>query len=210
MRGSAGLEYWWDWIRLSANYYTPLSSWKPSKDLDGSGIMFQERPAQGWDARATGYLPFYRNLSLSAAIERWRGEHVAATGSAGSLSRNPSVAVFGLGWTPIPIMTFAAETRNVQGKNDTSISLAINYRFGVPVSEQLFHDDVEEMRTVAGSRHDFVSRQNEMILDYRATPGAYIIKCTKVAGTTNTYQIQIFDGWGNPVKGESVRLMTKA
>ncbi len=76
-RGGAGLEAWYDWLRLSANYYTPLSDWKDSKDYDAR--LVEERPAEGFDARLTGYLPFYRSLALTGALEKWRGPTWAAS-----------------------------------------------------------------------------------------------------------------------------------
>lgn len=57
-RGGVGVEGWYDWVRLSANYYTPLSGWRDSKDYDHR--LVEERPAEGYDARLTGYLPFYQ------------------------------------------------------------------------------------------------------------------------------------------------------
>jgi hypothetical protein len=44
-RGGIGLEAQYDWLRLSSNYYFPLSDWKGSCDFDSRFI--QERPAEG-------------------------------------------------------------------------------------------------------------------------------------------------------------------
>ncbi|MDR2405509.1 MAG: inverse autotransporter beta domain-containing protein [Deltaproteobacteria bacterium] len=204
IRGGAGMEYWWDWVRLSANYYKPLSSWRPSKDLDGS--LFQERPAEGWDARVTGYLPFYRNLAINAAMEEWYGDHVAAGGSVSKLSRNPKVWEYGLAWTPIPILTISGQNRSWDGRNEASVFLTFNYRFGVPIDEQLRASNVPEARSVDGSRHDFVNRQNNMYLEYRAIPGKHIIKIMKSPNSAkpNVLLVKIYDAWGNPVNGQVV------
>ncbi|MBD2786502.1 inverse autotransporter beta domain-containing protein, partial [Xenorhabdus sp. DI] len=43
----------------------------------------------------------------------------------------------------------------------------LNYRFGVPFSEQFSPDSVASMRTLAGSRYDLVERNNQIVLDYR-------------------------------------------
>jgi hypothetical protein len=202
VRGGAGVEYWWDWLRVAANYYRPLSSWKPSKDLDN--FLFEERPAEGWDARVTGYLPFYRHLAVNAAFEEWKGEHVAAGSSVAHLRRNPKVWELGLSWTPIPILTISGANRSFEGHNESALSLTFNYRFGVPFDEQLRASNVPEARSVKGSRHDFVNRQNNMILEYRATPGRYVIKCSLRPGTTNVIVVRIYDAWGNPVQGQRV------
>ncbi|MDR1488110.1 MAG: inverse autotransporter beta domain-containing protein, partial [Deltaproteobacteria bacterium] len=68
LRGGVGVEFWADWLRLSSNYYAPLTNWKSSKDYDAA--LVQERPARGWDARVVGYLPFYRNLGLTGSFEK--------------------------------------------------------------------------------------------------------------------------------------------
>ncbi|MDR2891540.1 MAG: inverse autotransporter beta domain-containing protein, partial [Deltaproteobacteria bacterium] len=57
-RGGFGVEAQYDWLKLASNYYFPLSSWKGSYDFDSRFV--EERPAEGWDVRVKGYLPFYR------------------------------------------------------------------------------------------------------------------------------------------------------
>ena len=205
MRGGAGLELWLDWLRLGANYYKPLSRPTPSKDFDDRYI--QESPAEGWDARVTGYLPFYRNLSLSAAVERWDGEYVGAFGHSNVLASKPAAWVLGLGWTPAPILTVDAQTRSYKSHTETSVGLSINYMFGVPLADQLRSSAVAELTTIDGSRHDFVQRQNEMVLEYRAKPGEYRIVVEKIAGD-NTFSLTIYDGFGNKVAGLPVRLVS--
>ena len=203
MRGGVGMELWYDWLRLSANYYRPLSRWLPSKDYDSRYI--QERPAEGFDARMTGYLPFYRNLSLSAAVERWDGEYVAPFGNSKVLARKPSAWVVGMGWTPIPILSIDAEARTYKDRTDGRVGLSFNYMFGVPLAEQLQSATVAELRTVEGSRHDFVQRQNEMVLEYRAIPGRYRLVLRK-SGDSNTFTVTILDGLGNRVGGLPIKI----
>ena len=67
-RGGVGAELQYDWLRLSSNYYFPLSDWKGSYDFDSS--LVEERPAEGWDARIKAYLPFYRNVALTGSYSR--------------------------------------------------------------------------------------------------------------------------------------------
>ena len=52
-RIGVGAEYWRDYLKLSANGYIRASGWKKSPDIED----YQERPANGWDIRAEGYLP---------------------------------------------------------------------------------------------------------------------------------------------------------
>lgn len=58
-RIGVGAEYWRDYLKLSANGYIRASGWKKSPDIED----YQERPANGWDIRAEGYLPARRSLA---------------------------------------------------------------------------------------------------------------------------------------------------
>ncbi|MDR1043536.1 MAG: inverse autotransporter beta domain-containing protein [Candidatus Adiutrix sp.] len=169
-RGGAGVEAWYDWLRLSANYYTPLSGWKDSKDYDSN--LVEERPAEGYDARLTGYLPFYRNLAVTGAFEKWKGEHVGAFGTDDFLQKDPKVWSYGLEWTPVPAFSTSVNQRHSGSRKETQFGLTFNYHFGMDWEDQLSPAVVTEMRTVDGSRHDFVNRRNEIILAYRAKAGA--------------------------------------
>lgn len=164
-RGGAGLELWYDWLRLGLNAYAPLSKWKDSKDFNPR--LVEERPAKGWDARLTGYLPFYRNLAVTGAYEKWDGDQVGLFGDSGRLKPDPGVWNYGLQWTPVPILTAGFNNRHSGDQNETQISLMFNYRFGQSWEEQTSRLVVPEMRTIQGSRHDFVDRQYDMILAYR-------------------------------------------
>jgi hypothetical protein len=204
MRIGAGLELWLDWLRFSTNYYRPISPWLPSKDFDGAYI--QERPAEGYDARMTGFLPFYRNLSMSFAVERWNAQLVAPFGRGDILAKNPVAWTLGMGWTPAPIVTVDAQVRTVKKRSEASVGFSINYLFGVPLADQLRPDAVADLTTMDGSRHDFVSRQNEIILQYRATPGRYRVFTRKGQGK-NVFVLTIFDGFGERVVGEPVSIL---
>ena len=64
-RAGLGGEAWTNFLKLSSNYYMPLSSWKDSPDFDD----YQERPARGWDVRLQAYLPAYPQLGSSVVYE---------------------------------------------------------------------------------------------------------------------------------------------
>ena len=57
-------EYWRDYLKLSANGYIRASGWKKSPDVED----YQERPANGWDIRAEGYLPAWPQLGASSCM----------------------------------------------------------------------------------------------------------------------------------------------
>ena len=207
MRGGGGVELWYDWLRLAANYYKPLSRWMPSKDFDSRYI--QERPAEGWDARMTGYLPFYRNLSFNAAVERWQGDYVAPFGHAKVLAQKPKAWVVGMAWKPVPFISLDADARTYKDHTEARAGLSINYMFGVPLQDQLRPSAVAELATIDGSRHDFVQRQNEIILEYRAIPGRYRVLLRKNP-VTNAIVMTILDGFGNVMPNLPVKFLGNA
>ncbi len=200
-RGGVGLEAWYDWLRLSANYYTPLSGWKDSEDYDAR--LVEERPAEGFDARLTGYLPFYRNLAVTGGYEKWKGDHVGSFGNDDVVQKDPKIWSYGLEWTPVPAFAASVNQRHSGGHDETQFGLTFNYHFGMDWEDQLSPAMVAEMRTVDGSRHEFVNRQNEIILAYQAKEGAYNI-IQRGSGGANIFLFQITNGFGEPVAGQRV------
>jgi hypothetical protein len=203
-RGGLGVELWYDWLRFAGNYYRPISDWRDSKDYDARYV--QEKPAEGWDAKLTGYLPFYKQLAVNAAMEKWLGDMVSPFGQADRLASNPNVMVLGLDWTPVPILSVSGQTRTVQNHTETKFGLSFNYLFGVPIEDQLTPTTVAELRSIDGSRHDFVDRQNDMILEYRAKPGTYIVRVNSLGN--NVFKIAVSDYFGHPVQGVTVIVRT--
>ena len=82
--------------------------------------------------------------------------------------KTPKSGSYGLEWTPVPAFSTSINQRRSSGQKETQFGLTFNYHFGMDWEDQLSPAMVTEMRTVDGSRHDFVNRQNEMILAYRA------------------------------------------
>ncbi len=162
-RGSVGGELWLDWLRMYGNYYAPLSGWKTSKDLEVS----LERPARGWDVDSTAYLPFYRNLAVKSSYSQWYGEKVGVFSSS-SLGKDPRVWGYEVEYTPVPLVSAYFSQKKIEsGGSDNEFGLRFNYNFSMPFEDALDHSKVAEMRTVGGSRDDFVSRENRMILEYK-------------------------------------------
>ncbi|MDK9362342.1 inverse autotransporter beta domain-containing protein [Lelliottia wanjuensis] len=158
-----GTEAWTNYLKLSGNYYLPLSSWKDSPDLDD----YQERPARGWDARVQTYLPAYPQLGGSIVYEKYYGDQVALFGT-DDLQEDPSAVTLGVDYTPVPLITLKAGYKTDQSeKSEVKVNLDIDYRINVSLSKQLDGDEVAQMRTLAGSRMDFVDRNNDIVLEYR-------------------------------------------
>ncbi|MDR2161358.1 MAG: inverse autotransporter beta domain-containing protein, partial [Desulfovibrio sp.] len=199
-RGGLGLEAQYDWLRVASNYYFPLSGWKGSYDFDSRFI--EERPAEGWDARVKAYLPFYRNVALSGAYTQWFGDHVGMFGHR-NLEKDPKVWSYGLEYTPVPLASgFINQRRTELGETDTEFGLSFTYHFGMPFEDQIKPSKVAELRTVSGSRHEFVDRENRIILEYRAK-NSYRIEYLGPAGK-NLFRFRVLDGFDEVMAGQTV------
>lgn len=158
-----GAEAWTDYLKLSANYYHPLSDWKDSKDFD----FYEERPAQGWDVRSEAYLPAYPQLGGKLVYEQYYGDEVALFGK-DNLQKDPHAVTVGLSYTPVPLVTLATDYKTGTGDNSSlNVNATLTYQFGVPIDAQLDPDKVKNQRSLKGSRHDFVDRNNFIVLEYR-------------------------------------------
>lgn len=160
-RASVGTEAWSDSVRLSANYYQPLSGWK---NLSRSQ---QQRMARGYDITSQSYLPFYRQLGVSVSYQQYLGENVDLFNS-GNRYHNPSAMSFGLSYTPVPLVTLSASHKTSSaGESQDQLGLKLNYRFGVALSRQLDAGNVAEAHSLRGSRYDTVTRNNTPVLAFR-------------------------------------------
>ncbi|WP_053067953.1 inverse autotransporter beta domain-containing protein [Xenorhabdus khoisanae] len=162
-RMGLGGEAWADYVKLSANTYLRLSDWHQSmEDKD-----FEERPANGFDLNGEFFLPAYPNLGGKLGYEQYFGDNVSLFNRS-TKQKNPSLARFGLSYTPVPLVTMGVDYKHGSGGHSETLFLAnLNYRFGVPLGVQLSTDSVDSMRTLAGSRYDLVERNNNIVLDYR-------------------------------------------
>lgn len=158
-----GGEYWRDFLKVGVNTYYRLSKWKNSPDYED----YEERPANGWDIRTQFWMPSLPQLGGKLTYEQYYGNEVALFGR-DQLQRNPHAISAAVSYTPVPLLTFTAEQRQGQaGKSDTRFGMEINYQVGVPWQQLTDPDAVAAMRSLAGSRYDFVERNNNIVLEYR-------------------------------------------
>ncbi|MDL2216386.1 inverse autotransporter beta domain-containing protein, partial [Desulfovibrio sp. OttesenSCG-928-M14] len=203
-RGGVGLEAQYDWLRLASNYYFPLSNWKGSEDFDSRFV--KERPAEGWDVRMKGYLPFYRNIAITGAYTQWYGDNVGMFG-ASELEKDPRVWSYGIEYTPIPLVSgFITQKSTERGRTDTEFGLNLTYHFNMPWEEQTSHAKVAELRTVGGSRHEFVDRENRIILEYKAKNNYHIEYLGPLGG--NRFLFRVVNGFGEFAAGQTVQVST--
>ncbi|EES0759458.1 intimin-like inverse autotransporter SinH [Escherichia coli] len=158
-----GTEAWTDYLKFSGNYYHPLSEWKDLKDFD----FYLERPARGWDVRAEAWLPSYPQLGSKIVFEQYYGDEVALIGT-DNLEKDPYAVTLGVNYQPVPLLTVGTDYKAGTGDNsDLSVNATINYQFGVPLKDQLNSDNVKAAHSLMGSRHDFVERNNFIVLEYK-------------------------------------------
>ncbi|EHL9307992.1 inverse autotransporter beta domain-containing protein [Escherichia coli] len=164
-RGGVGLEYWRDYLRFGANAYMRLTGWKDSPDIED----YEERPANGFDVRAEGYLPSYPQLGAKVVYEKYFGNKVGLFGnSEDDLQKDPQAVTVGASYTPVPLITASLDHRQGEsGKNDTRVGLEVNYQPDKKLSDQLDPEQVRVQRTVQGGRYDLVDRNNNIVLEYR-------------------------------------------
>lgn len=161
-RGSVGAEAWGESMRLSANYYQPLGGWQ-----QGSSVTQQQRMASGYDVTAQARLPFYQHINTSVSVEQYFGDNVDLFHS-GTGYHNPVAVSVGLNYTPVPLVTVTAKHKQGEsGVSQNDVGLKLNYRFGVPLKQQLAVDEVAVSRSLRGSRYDSPERDNLPVVEYR-------------------------------------------
>ncbi len=162
-RLGVGAEFWRDYFKFGANAYHRLTNWKTSPDLED----YEERPADGWDIRTEGWLPSYPQFGAKLSYEQYYGHDVGLFGY-DNLQKDPHAFTAGLSWTPFPLMSVTAEQRQgKQGENDSRIGVEFTWRPDQTWQSQTDPAAVGALRTLAGNRHDFIERNNNIVLEYR-------------------------------------------
>ncbi|ELM3737828.1 inverse autotransporter beta domain-containing protein [Edwardsiella piscicida] len=162
-RVGLGAELWTDSFQLSANGYFRLTAWHQSRDRSD----YNERPANGVDLRANGWLPAQPHLGGSLIYEHYFGDNVALFGK-DHLQRNPYAITLGGSYTPFSLLTLEVKQRlGKQGNQDTQLGLHINYRLGADLPAQLDPAALVAARTIAKTRYDLVERNHNIVLQYQ-------------------------------------------
>lgn len=173
-----GAEAWADYLKLSANVYTPLSNWKDSADFD----EYLERAARGLDLNAKYYLPQYPQLGLSAKFEQYFGDEVDLLSSK-TLERNPYAGTLGLEWQPVPLLKVGVDHRQAKGsQSDTQINVGLEWKIGASLDDMLNPANVAPSRQLQGMRHDLVERNNNIVLEYKEKERTVSIAHVPISG----------------------------
>ncbi|MDC9594430.1 inverse autotransporter beta domain-containing protein, partial [Xenorhabdus sp. IM139775] len=162
-RFGLGAEYARNYLKLAANGYFRLSNWKESRLLTD----YDERPANGFDLRAEGYLPALPQLGGKLMYEQYFGDEVGLV-SQDHLKKDPAAFTVGVNYTPIPLLTFGIDRKqDMSGDGETLFNIALNYDIGTPWAKQIDPGAVMFKRSLQGGRYDLVERNNQIVLEYR-------------------------------------------
>ena len=196
-RGSIGLEYMHDNLKLVSNIYRRLSSWKDSPDFEKGYV--QERPASGWDFFAEYW--FKAKLALKAGVTHWIGHDISPFGDTNekNLENDPYIYEAGIKYTPVPAISLEAKHQHTNHDNNNSY---IGINFNIPLGdnfsfENAFNPDAvnkAQGNNIMTSRSMFIERDYTMPLQYRSKPGMYYITFMGALGN-NRYQFKIEDGF---------------
>ncbi|WP_279156604.1 inverse autotransporter beta domain-containing protein [Obesumbacterium proteus] len=204
-----GAEAWTNNLKLSANTYVGTTDWHQSRDFDD----YNEKPADGYDVRAEGYLPAYPQLGAKLMYEQYYGDKVALFDT-DHLQSNPSAVTTGVSYTPIPLVQLAVNYKRGQDSmDDTQFQINFRYDLGRPLAYQLDPESVRLERSLAGSRYDLVERNNQIILQYQKKDQQsvsnlnlqVIVDNSPSDGLTpNTAQVFAADKDGQPVRNAPI------
>jgi len=162
-RAGIGIEAWRDYFKFSSNGYFALSDWTASDELDD----YDEKAANGFDIQFDAYLPSLPMLGGKLKYEKYYGHNVALFDT-DHLQDDPYAVTLGLNYTPVPLITMGVDYKKGQSDlDDTSFKVDMNYALGVPWSEQISPDAVAMRHSLAGSKMDFVNRNNDIVMQYR-------------------------------------------
>ncbi|WP_162791109.1 inverse autotransporter beta domain-containing protein [Enterobacter asburiae] len=162
-RWGAGLELWRDYLKVSTNIYQRITGWHESQQHEG----FLERPANGMDIRAEGWLPSYPQLGGNLIYEHYNGENVAISGFE-DRSRKPTIITAGLKYTPFPLINLGVDyKRGSHNMHEARYNLGISWRLGESLAKQLDPLSIRSYRELAGSKLDLVNRNNNVVLDFK-------------------------------------------
>lgn len=169
-RIGSGVELGNSRLRTSINYYQPLSGWKKSHDdmFNEDTFRFQlyERAAKGWDLNLKSGLS--QHTSADATFFQWYGDKVDVLGTRNDASRNPFGLTLGLNWQPVSLVGFNVKHSQISDqKGEWNAGLSVNWDFSRSFTQQMDPSQASALTSLIQSRHDFVTRNNNIVLAYK-------------------------------------------
>ncbi|MHC8346639.1 inverse autotransporter beta domain-containing protein [Pseudomonas sp. RT6P73] len=202
-RGGIGAEAWTDQARFSANYYTPLSGWKNSKDhrlnSDPDTRILQERAARGWDANVEASVPGVRQLSVSGKYFQWGGDRVDVSGSRSQTEKDPRGYTLGTKYQPIPLLNLNAQhTKVTGGRAGWDLGVGLTWDFDKSLQQMLDPQKSIALRPLAQAKTDIVNRNYNIVLEYQEkdkfAPLAFALTSMSMMAGTNDPGLRVQGG----------------
>lgn len=157
-RWGIGIEQCYRHCRIALNSYFPIQA--PFTISDKATAYAS--PAFGIDLRCQYQIPTLPHWRVNLRAERYWGDIIV---SKGKTVENHSAMTLGVDYTPIPLITAGYSFRydNAQKKSH-QLHLQLNYRFGVPSSQQLNPQQVAANQPLNLERLALVQRNPQIVL----------------------------------------------
>lgn len=157
-RWGIGIEQCYRHCRIALNSYFPIQALFTISDK----ATAYASPAFGIDLRCQYQIPTLPHWRVNLQAERYWGDIIV---SKGKTVENHSAMTLGVDYTPIPLITAGYGFRydNTQKKSH-QLHLQLNYRFGVPSSQQLNPQQVAANRPLNLERLALVQRNPQIVL----------------------------------------------
>ncbi|HGJ3203764.1 TPA: inverse autotransporter beta domain-containing protein [Salmonella enterica subsp. enterica serovar Thompson] len=160
-----GGEYFYDYLKMSSNLYKGMTDWHDSADFKGE---WSEKPADGFDVRIDGNLPFFPAVGLRASAEKYYGNNVSVLNRK-KLRSHPVILSSGINYTPVPLLTFSMDG----SKSGSASSLQAGIQFSLNFSHDInWHLTPEKEKGVQlnfnnGEKYNFINRNNVITMQYK-------------------------------------------
>ena len=172
-RASIGIEGATNDIALKANYYHPLTNWQTTNKKDALGYEIIARPASGFDIALKGFFPYERTLSGEISFNKWFGYTTKHWNNAhfyesSALKFNKYTLGTSLLWKPIPLFEAVISYPPFAEKSMRQFGAHINLNWEIDESpkHQVSRTAALNKASAAGTKRDFVKRNDYMIMEY--------------------------------------------
>ena len=208
LRGSVGLEYMYNNVKLVTNIYRRLSGWRDSPDFENGYV--EERAASGWDMFVEYWL--HSKFALKAGLTHWMGKDISPFGDIdpNKLEDSPYIYSIGAKYNPYPALGFEANYQRTGSNQNKQFYFGVNFNLplgGYELADAFNADAVNKSagNMILSSRTMFIDRDYTMPLQYRSKPNKYYIYFVKALGN-NRYLFKVEDGFHRPAENLPVHV----
>ncbi|EAO1992436.1 hypothetical protein E0G79_21940 [Salmonella enterica] len=162
-RFGIGSEYFYDNLKISSNLYKGMTDWHDSADFNGE---WSEKPADGFDVRIDGNLPFFPVVSLKASAEKYYGNNVSVL-SRKKLRSHPVILSSGISYTPVPLITFSLDGSKSGNVSSLQAGIQFSLNFSHDINWHLTPEKENGVQFNNGEKYNFVNRNNVITMQYK-------------------------------------------